>query len=93
MYIVKPTKAYKKSRKKILRSGRFDARLLDEVINLLATGKILAEKYQDHSLSGDFSECRECHIKPDVLLIYAKIENELILVLVDIGSHPRMKNS
>lgn len=90
MYIVKPTKAYKKSRKKILRSGHFDVSLLDEVINMLVAGKILAEKYQDHALAGDFSECRECHVKPDVLLIYAKIENELILVLVDIGSHSEL---
>ena len=57
------------------------------VIENLAEGKTLAKKYQDHSLKGNWQGYRECHIKPDVLLIYKLINNELILTLVRVGSH------
>jgi mRNA interferase YafQ len=90
MYTVKPSKTYRKSIKKILKSGRFNIQLLEDVVNTLAAGKVLSVKYQDHALAGDLSEYRECHIKPDILLIYTKIKNELILVLVDIGSHSEL---
>ena len=46
---------------------------------------ILDEKYRDHALVGNWQDCRECHIKPDWLLIYQLKENELILVRT--GSH------
>ena len=60
------------------------------MIDLLILGKKLPIKYQDHELNGEFIGYRECHIKSDLLLIY-KIEKEnLILVLVDIGSHSQL---
>ena len=60
------------------------------VIDLLSAGKNLPILYKDHKLGGELLNCRECHIKGDLLLIY-KIEKEnLILVLVDIGSHSQL---
>ncbi|WP_338010457.1 type II toxin-antitoxin system YafQ family toxin [Bifidobacterium gallicum] len=45
------------------------------------------KKYHDHNLSGNLSTFRECHIKPDWLLVYL-IENDILtLTLVDTGSH------
>ena len=43
---------------------------LDKVVNLLRFKKKLPKKYKDHVLSGDYIGFRECHIKPDVLLVY-----------------------
>ena len=63
-----------------------DISLLDEVVDLLRQGKQLEERYRDHGLTGNFAGFRECHIKPDWLLIYL-IENDILtLTLIDTGS-------
>lgn len=54
---------------------------------MLSEGKVLPHKYQDHPLNGNYAGYRECHISPDWLLIYAKYDEELILVLLRTGSH------
>ena len=64
-----------------------DLSLLDEVITKLANQEKLEEKYHDHALSGDFSDFRECHIKPDWLLIYTIDDEELELFLFRTGTH------
>lgn len=83
----------------IVRSNRFlkDLRLakkrgldlsaLEEVVNKLANQEVLDEKYHDHALSGDYSDFRECHIKPDWLLVYTIDDEELELFLFRTGSH------
>lgn len=61
--------------------------LLQEVVDLLASGETLPDKYRDHSLTGDYNGYRECHVLPDWLLIY-RIENDfLILGLTRTGTH------
>ena len=90
MFIIKTTKGYRKSLKKLVRSGNFDIKKLEEIINLLATPKTLLRKHKDHELSGNLSRFRECHIQPDILLEYFKDENQLILVLVNISNHANM---
>ncbi len=61
--------------------------MLDEVVDLLRQGKQLEKRYHDHGLTGDLAGFRECHIKPDWLLIYL-IENDILtLTLIDTGSH------
>jgi len=86
MYQVKFTTTYKKSYQLMKKRG-LDLSLLNEVVDLLRQGKQLDEKYRDHGLSGSFAGFRECHIKPDWLLIYL-IENDVLtLTLVDTGSH------
>ena len=54
---------------------------------MLRCGKELPEKYADHWLTGDYSKCRECHIKPDWLLIYRIDGDVLILTLMDTGTY------
>lgn len=56
-----------------------------EVIYKLLNAEELQEKYRDHSLKGNYQGFRECHIKPDLLLVY-RIKNDT-LELADIGSH------
>lgn len=62
---------------------------LTKVVNLLASGKTLEEKYREHVLvnSTRFKNCRECHIEPDWLLVYKKNDKELILFLIETGTH------
>ncbi|MCQ2446161.1 MAG: type II toxin-antitoxin system YafQ family toxin [Clostridia bacterium] len=86
MYEVKFTTAYKKSYKLMKKRG-MDISALDEVVDLLRQGRKLDEKYRDHELSGTYTGFRECHIKPDWLLVYL-IENDILtLTLVNTGSH------
>ena len=86
MYHVKFTTAYKKSYK-LMRKRGLDLSLLDNVVDKLRQGMPLEEKYRDHALTGNFVGFRECHIKPDWLLIYLIENNILTLTLVDTGSH------
>ncbi len=90
MLLIRKTSQFKKSLKKKLLSGNFDKEGLEKVINTLAHGKKLTVKHRDHSLSGALAEHRECHIKPDFLLVYKIDGNNLILVLVNLGSHTEL---
>lgn len=86
MYQVKFTTAYKKAYKLMKKRG-LDISLLDEAVDLLRQGKQLEERYHDHGLTGNLAGFRECHIKPDWLLIYL-IENDILtLTLINTGSH------
>ena len=61
---------------------------LKTVIEIIAEGKKLPEKYKDHQLKGsEYKGCRECHIEPDWLLVYRIINQELILELLYTGTH------
>ena len=46
-----------------------------EVLNTLINNQPLAEKYHDHALAGEWKDHRDCHIKPDLVLIYRKPDN------------------
>ena len=63
----------------------FDLSLLEEVVNKLANQETLDPKYRDHPLTGEYRDFRECHIKPDWLLIYY-VEGD-VLTLTATGSH------
>lgn len=85
-YAVKFTATFKKSYKRMRKRG-LDLSELDHVVDTLRRGEALAEKYRDHALTGTFTGFRECHVKPDWLLVYL-IENDVLtLTLVDTGSH------
>ena len=59
---------------------------LKPVLVALVTDQPLAGKYRDHELGGDWKSYRECHVKPDLLLIYRKVDAD-ILRLARLGSH------
>lgn len=80
------TKAYTKDLKRLGRSG-INLSKLENVIDMLALGKILPDRYQDHALHGGLRHLRECHIAPNWLLVYKKDDSKLILVLVRTGTH------
>ena len=85
-YKIKFTKRFKKDLKQAKKQGKDIDKLFD-IIEKIANDEALDEKYRDHSLSGNYKGTRECHIEPDFLLIYEKIEGVLILSLVRTGSH------
>lgn len=85
-YILKYTNAYRKSYKRMIKRG-MDVSELRKVILELCHGNILDIKYRDHALKGTFANYRECHIKPDWLLVYLLEENILTLTLINTGTH------
>ena len=62
---------------------------LERVVNVLARDMPLPPKYRDHPLHGDWEGSRECHIRPDFLLIYTR-EGDDVLKLERLGSHAEL---
>ena len=78
MRIIERSSAFKRDFKK---HGDIDTGLI-EVLYKLLNDEVLPDKYRDHSLTGDWLGYRECHVKPDLLLIYKQSdENTLRLAL------------
>jgi mRNA interferase YafQ len=72
---------------KRLRRGGHDLTLLKTLLTNLVAGERLAPKFKDHRLIGAWQGRRECHIRPDWLLIY-KIDREQNLIILErTGSH------
>jgi mRNA interferase YafQ len=65
------------------------ATLVSDLVSILAEDKPLHERNRDHALSGEWGDHRECHLKPDLLLIYRKPTAQ-ILQLVRMGSHSEL---
>lgn len=84
MYSIFRTSSFKKQYKKL---SSIDRELVKEVIFLLAQNEKLDEKYKDHKLTGNFKDLKECHVKPDLLLIYKINDDVLELALVQVGNH------
>ena len=85
-YEVKFTSQFKKDLKLAEKQGKNTDRLFD-IVGQLAAGETLDAKYRDHSLTGAYRDCRECHIEPDWLLIYQIFNAVLVLLLNRVGSH------
>jgi mRNA interferase YafQ len=60
---------------------------IDSVVGMLQREEVLPEACRDHALSGDRIGQRDCHIKPDWILIYRVRRDVLILQLLETGSH------
>jgi len=87
MYQVVLSRRYKIALKRFARRKDFNGQILEEIIRTLARGERLEPRYQDHQLSGELQEYRECHIKHNLLLTYQKYEDILVLLLVNLGTH------
>jgi mRNA interferase YafQ len=63
--------------------------LVSTTISLLVEDVPLPERNRDHPLGGEWRDHRECHLKPDLLLIYRKPSADL-LQLIRLGSHSEL---
>lgn len=88
-YEVKFTNQFKIDLKLAQNQGK-DTDKLFEVIEKLANGEKLDAKYRDHSLTGNYKGCRECHVEPDWLLVYEVMDDVLVLMLYRVGSHSEL---
>ncbi|MDZ5288336.1 HP0892 family type II toxin-antitoxin system mRNA interferase toxin [Helicobacter pylori] len=87
MLMIETSKKFDKDLKILVKNG-FDLKLLYKVVENLAKEQPLAPKYKDHPLKSGLKDFRECHIKPDVLLVYLVKDDELILLRL--GSHSEL---
>lgn len=90
MFEIHTSIKYKKQRKRLALSDRI---LLDDIVYKLANNETLERKYKDHKLKGEFKDFRECHIRPNLLLIYQRQEDILVLTCVEVGSHSELFDS
>ena len=88
-YEVQFTNQFKRDLKLAKKQNK-DLDKLFDVIDILANGGTLDEKYRDHDLSGNYKGTRECHIEPDWLLIYEIREDVLVLMLYRRGTHAEL---
>jgi mRNA interferase YafQ len=69
--------------------GKKLEKLLMDAVKLLADDQPLPPRYFDHALVGEWSDHRDCHLRPDLVLIYRKPDDES-LELVRLGSHSEL---
>jgi mRNA interferase YafQ len=91
MRTVKYTSRFKRDyrREKSGQLGRKLDHLLMEVVDMLAADEPLPRRNLDHALTGEWNDHRDCHIRPDLVLIYRK-PDDANLELVRLGSHSEL---
>ncbi|HSW68928.1 MAG TPA: type II toxin-antitoxin system YafQ family toxin [Gammaproteobacteria bacterium] len=92
MRMIDRSTAFKRDYKRIKATPRYRKdldSLLSDILKFLLADKVLPEKYLDHSLGGNWDGYRECHIKPNLLLIYKKPDKHT-LRLARLGSHSEL---
>lgn len=91
MRTIEPTSTFKRDFKREAK-GRH-ARILQSefptVLRQLAADEPLEARFRDHGLAGEWKDHRDCHIRPDLVLIYRKPDGET-LQLVRLGSHSEL---
>ena len=80
------SKQFKKDYKRAEKRG-LKIEELKMVMRRLAYGEVLEAKYHDHVLQGKYKGFGECHVRPDLLLIYLKEEENKRIVFVRTGTH------
>ncbi|MDR1442200.1 MAG: type II toxin-antitoxin system YafQ family toxin [Bifidobacteriaceae bacterium] len=88
---VEATSQFKKDRKRELRGrhrATFDADFL-AALALLRADADIPGRYRDHALGGVWQDCRDCHLKPDLVLIYSRPDLDTIR-LIRVGSHSEL---
>lgn len=81
------TSRFKKDYKRLQKQEFFNKQEFDYVVEKLANQTPLEPKYCDHELKGEYAGHRECHIKPDWLLVYKIKDDILTLTLTRTGTH------
>ena len=90
MYQLAPSRGFRRSIKRLLKSGRFDEDKLYALFSLLREGGPLPVQYSDHALGGEYLGYRECHLKGNLLVMYEIHEARKEIILMNIGSHSEL---
>ncbi len=91
MRTIRRTRAFKRDYKRE-NKGKHRKTLdnnLIRVVAMLAADEPLPQRHHDHSLAGEWKDHRDCHVRPDLVLIYRKPDSET-LDLVRLGSHSEL---
>lgn len=86
MLNIVPSNQFRKDLK-LARKRGLPLERLSTVVQTLAMGLPLEDKYRDHALTGNYRSFRECHIEPDWLLVYRVDADDLELFLFRTGTH------
>lgn len=88
---IEPTTQFKRDYKRE-KKGKYKGILetiFTDILELLANDEPLPEKHRDHALANNWHDHRDCHIKPDLVLIYRR-PDDTTLQLVRLGSHSEL---
>ena len=80
------TSQFKKDLKRARKRG-LPIKELEAVIDLILAGEVLPPQRRDHLLTGNYAGLRECHIRPDWLLIYLDEPEICVVTAIRTGSH------
>ncbi len=91
MKAIRWTSAFKADYKLVKRSSRnrISVEALTVAVTALADDEAMPYSFRDHALAGTWNGCRECHLAPDLLLIY-RYEGEPVVALVRMGTHSEL---
>ncbi len=89
MYQIEITGQFRKDLKRIKKRSSQKLDIVRDVVKLLQTGGVssLPEKMHPHKLSGNYSGTWECHILPDLLIIWFQLDDEGVIRLIRAGTH------
>jgi mRNA interferase YafQ len=91
MRTIRRSTRFKKDVRRELKSGSSAVvrETLADLLQLLAEDMPLPDRFRDHALTGNWIGYRDCHVRPDLVLIYQK-PDDLELSLVRLGSHSEL---
>ena len=80
------TTSFKRDVKRAVRRGK-SIEKIKTVVSILCSQRPLPPSLRDHPLSGNYAGFRDCHVEPDLVLIYRIVQNQLQLVCMRLGTH------
>jgi mRNA interferase YafQ len=86
MYRIGYTNRFKKDLKRCIKRG-LDISILKNTIEILQLHGKLLLTYKSHKLTGKYSECWECHLQPDWLMVWTQNDEQLIILFMNTGTH------
>lgn len=89
-YEIVKTRRFKTAFKRVRQLKGFKQEVFVEVVKTLASGQELKKARKDHQLTGNLKNYRECHLAPDILLVYQIDDGILVLTLVSVGNHAQL---
>ncbi|MBP9994088.1 MAG: type II toxin-antitoxin system YafQ family toxin [Bacteroidia bacterium] len=86
MYRIKTSRKFDRALVVCSKRG-YDMKTVKNALEILAEKGELPPEYKTHKLIGEYKGCLECHLKPDWVMIWEKHENELVMLMVNTGTH------